>query len=235
MEMKKIPTLFQRVFDAQHNKVITNKVTPGCEWVLHRVGTPTIKFDGACCAIIDGEIYRRYDAKQKYGKIPPKGAIPCQPEPDPITGHWPHWVKCVEGNPMDKYFLDAYRTSKASVLADIGKRVADRGYPIQKGEAFTCEAIGQHWQGNPYRFPFDILMLHGKVTVSWDALADSFGNITFESIRQYVTTEWELPDWAKETPGYHLQGAIEGLVFWKDGEPKCKIKRSDFGCKWPRI
>ena len=27
--------------------------------------------------------------------------------------------------------------------------------------------------------------------------------------------------------------AIEGLVFWKDGEPQCKIKRSDFGFKWP--
>ena len=26
---------------------------------------------------------------------------------------------------------------------------------------------------------------------------------------------------------------IEGLVFWKDGEPQCKIKRSDFGFKWP--
>ena len=26
---------------------------------------------------------------------------------------------------------------------------------------------------------------------------------------------------------------IESLVFWKDGEPQCKIKRSDFGIKWP--
>ena len=26
---------------------------------------------------------------------------------------------------------------------------------------------------------------------------------------------------------------IEGIVFWKDGEPKCKIKCSDFGFKWP--
>ena len=24
-----------------------------------------------------------------------------------------------------------------------------------------------------------------------------------------------------------------GIVFWKDGEPRCKIKRSDFGFKWP--
>ena len=25
---------------------------------------------------------------------------------------------------------------------------------------------------------------------------------------------------------------IEGLVFWKDGEPKCKIRRKDFGFNW---
>ena len=25
---------------------------------------------------------------------------------------------------------------------------------------------------------------------------------------------------------------IEGIVFWKDGEPKCKIKRTDFGFEW---
>lgn len=26
---------------------------------------------------------------------------------------------------------------------------------------------------------------------------------------------------------------IEGLVFWLNGEPVCKIKRSDFGLPWP--
>lgn len=26
---------------------------------------------------------------------------------------------------------------------------------------------------------------------------------------------------------------IEGIVFWKDGEPLCKIKRTDFGFEWP--
>lgn len=26
-----------------------------------------------------------------------KGAIPCD-EPDPVTGHWPHWVKVDKTN-----------------------------------------------------------------------------------------------------------------------------------------
>ena len=31
----------------------------------------------------------------------------------------------------------------------------------------------------------------------------------------------------------HSGGDTMRLVFWKDGEPRCKIKRSDFGFKWP--
>ena len=39
---------------------------------------------------------------------------------------------------------------------------------------------------------------------------------TFKGLREYLRTH-----------------NIEGLVFWKDGEPQCKIKRSDFGFMWP--
>ena len=38
---------------------------------------------------------------------------------------------------------------------------------------------------------------------------------TFEGIKKYLETNY-----------------VEGLVFWKDGEPKCKIKRKDFGFTW---
>ena len=85
--MKKIPTLFERVFDNHHKVGINNKVHPGMEWVLGGEGTATEKIDGSCCAVIDGVFYKRYDAKR--GKIPPANAIPCC-DPDPITGHWPH-------------------------------------------------------------------------------------------------------------------------------------------------
>lgn len=54
--MKKIPTLFEREFE-NHRLVRTlNKVTPGFEWVLNGEGAATIKYDGSCCAIIDGNI-----------------------------------------------------------------------------------------------------------------------------------------------------------------------------------
>ena len=73
--MKKIPTLFERVFENKRIVVITDKVYPGMEWVLEGKGIATEKIDGSCTAIIDGVFYKRYDAKK--GKKPPAGAIPC--------------------------------------------------------------------------------------------------------------------------------------------------------------
>ena len=32
---------------------------------------------------------------------------------------------------------------------------------------------------------------------------------------------------------YLRNNPIEGLVFWRDGDNQCKIKRSDFGFEWP--
>ena len=104
--MKKIPTLFERDFFDDHTALAKPVVTPGMEWVLEGQGIATVKFDGACCAIIGGELYRRYDAK--HGKPVPEGAIKCQEEADPVTGHLPCWVKCDRNNPADKWFWKAY-------------------------------------------------------------------------------------------------------------------------------
>ena len=183
--MKKIPTLFERKFENHRVVGITTNVTPGCEWVLEGKGDATIKIDGSCTAIINGEFYKRYDAKK--GKHPPHGAIPCC-DPDPITGHHPHWVKVDENNPSDKWFVDAYKNTPN----------------VEDG---TYEAIGVHFQGNPYKLVKDMLVSHGKAIV--------YIPRTFEGIKQYLADHY-----------------IEGIVFWLDGEPKCKIKRSDFGYTW---
>ena len=61
--MKKIPTLFEREYDDSGNvRRVTDKVMPGCEWVLDGYGEATEKVDGAACAIINGALWRRYDA-----------------------------------------------------------------------------------------------------------------------------------------------------------------------------
>ena len=183
--MKKIPTLFEREY-ANHKVVgIREKVTDGMEWVLDGKGVATVKIDGSCCAIINGEFYKRYDAKK--GKRPPEGAIPCC-EADIVTGHHPHWVKVDWNNPSDKWFVNAFENTPE----------------LNDG---TYEAIGVHFQGNPYGLSDDILEPHGVKTVEVER--------TFDGIREYLQ-----------------KNNIEGLVFWLDGEPMCKIKRSDFGFKW---
>lgn len=186
--MKKIPTLFERVFE-NHQKVgILPNVTSGMEWVLTGEGTATEKMDGSCCAIIDGVFYKRYDAKR--GKTPPAGAIPCC-EPDAITGHWPHWVKVNPEDRGDMWHMTAYQNSNGQSLPD-----------------GTYEVIGPHFRNNPHGLEVDMLVKHGE-----HILEDV--PRSFEGIRDYLKEHY-----------------MEGIVFWKDGEPRCKIMRSDFGFKW---
>lgn len=82
--------------------VIHNEIRPENIWVFEEGVRMFRKRDGTAAMIKSGKIYKRYDCKQ--GKTPPEGAIPCQ-DPDELSGHWPHWVECIEGNPSDKGFL----------------------------------------------------------------------------------------------------------------------------------
>lgn len=110
-DMKKISTLFKK--DPNDLGRVIDEVDPENAWALTE-GIATRKFDGTACAIIGGELYKRYDVKRnkKTGEFPmvPDGAIPCQ-EPDAITGHWPHWVKCERDKPEDKYHFEAFDVS----------------------------------------------------------------------------------------------------------------------------
>lgn len=197
--MKKIPTLFERVFDEHRIVNILPNVAPGMEWVINGEGIATEKFDGSCCAIINGELYKRYDAKN--GKPVPKGAIKCQEEADPVTGHFPCWVKCDRDNPNDQWYWQAY-DEKIIVESYVA------GHNIDILPDGTYEAIGIHFRNNPYRFFGDVLVRHGLATLP------DFPR-TFEGMKEYLR-----------------KNNIEGVVFWKDGQPQCKIKRSDFGFEW---
>lgn len=93
----------------------------------------------------------------------------------------------VEDTKADQWFVQAYNNSD-----------------VNDG---TYEAVGPHFQGNPYRLEKDILMPHGKEVIQVER--------TFDGIKKYLED--------------HI---IEGIVFWFD-EPVAKIKRKDFGYKWP--
>lgn len=188
--MKKMPTLFKRVFGERGGVLRTlPEVTPGCEWVLHGEGVPTEKVDGSCCAIIGGKFYKRYDAKR--GKVPPAGAIPCQEAPDPVTGHWPHWVAVNPNNSGDKWYWNAY---------------VNTPWVTEDG---TYEAVGPHFQNNPYGLDDDYLEKHGRIKL-WNVPRD------FEGLRAYL-----------------MVNEIEGIVWHRGNGEMCKLKRTDFGYKWP--
>ena len=67
------------------------------------------------------------------------------------------------------------------------------------------EAIGPRFRSNPYRYEKNVIEKHGLRALKEIPRS-------FDGIRDYLE-----------------QHNIEGIVFWKDGQPQCKIKRSDFG------
>jgi hypothetical protein len=135
--MRKIATLFQRNYET--DRLVRDEVVPGAEWVLAGEGVATRKFDGTCCLVRGGRLYKRYDAQQ--GKTPPAGFEPTQ-EPDPETGHWPGWVLVGEG-PEDRWHREA--------LAAISE--------LTDGTYVLC---GPKIQGNPDNFADHILVPHGQ-------------------------------------------------------------------------
>lgn len=73
----------------------------------------------------------------------------------------------------------------------------------------TYELCGPKVQGNPEGFAELTLIPHGKMEIP-NVPTD------FEGIKAFLAAH-----------------EIEGIVWWKNGEPVAKIKRRDFGFKWP--
>lgn len=166
--MQKIISLFQRNYDG--DRLVRNEVTPGAEWVIKGEGIATRKWDGTCCMIKDGVLYKRYDAKK--GKTPPEGFMPAQ-EPDPVTGHWPGWLKVGDGS-EDKWFREGL---------------------INTGAYWdgTWELVGPKINGNKDGFDEHTLMPHGKARIpnvprSFNELSEWVSNHNIEGI------VWHHPD-----------------------------------------
>lgn len=132
--MKKIISLFQRNYDG--DRLVRDEVVPGAEWVLQGEGVATRKFDGTCCLVQEGKLYKRYDAKK--GRTPPAGFIAAQ-EPDSVTGHYPGWL-LVGDAPEDRWHKEAFDPS------------------LPDG---TYELCGPKVQGNPENMQQHILVPHG--------------------------------------------------------------------------
>lgn len=158
--MKKMKTLFNRHFVKHKIVGIDTVPAEGCEWVLKGEGVATRKLDGTCCLIKDGVLFARFDWKR--GRKLPQGAIPCQEQPDSITGSFPHWIPVTDDNRF-KWHRLAFEK-------------------LEDKSDGTFELIGKHINGNPDGVEDgDIFVRHGSIVL------DDVPR-TFEGIKEFLRT-----------------------------------------------
>ena len=164
--MKKTVSLFARNHDGDRR--VRDELSPGAEWVVAGEGVATRKFDGSCCWVRNGKLFKRYDAKA--GKATPAGFEPAQ-APDVVSGHWPGWVPVGDG-PEDARHREAFSAG----LAD-----------------GTYELCGPKVQGNSEGFAAHVLVRHGS-----EVLADrprTFAVLRdYLSVRDIEGVVWHHPD-----------------------------------------
>ncbi len=172
--MKKTISLFQRNYET--DRLVRDEIVPGAEWVVAGEGVATRKFDGTCCMIRAGRLFKRFDLKR--GRKPPAGFEPAQ-APDAVTGDQPGWLPVGEG-PEDRWHREALANSDA---------LADGTY-----ELCGPKVGGGHHEGaNPEHFDRHVLIRHGV-----EVLADAPRG--FAGLRDYLVARdiegivWHHPD-----------------------------------------
>jgi hypothetical protein len=133
--MNKIPTMFER--DEKTFRV-TPVCKPECLWVLNGEGIATKKWDGTCCMVKDGKLFKRYDgSKSKY--LPPD-FVPHEN----AESHWFGWRPVGQG-PEDRWHMEAWKNT-AEVLPN-----------------GTYELVGPSVNKNPEKLMQHAFRRHGDV------------------------------------------------------------------------
>lgn len=153
--MKKIKTLFKK--DQTNLGRVTNEIDPEHTWVFTKHSVATRKFDGTSCAIINKELYKRFDLKP--GRKLPFNAIACQ-EKDMITGHHPHWIKCERADKSNKWHFEGFDKLTEKIDG-------------------TYELCGPKIQGNPEKIDEHLLIKHGEHILN-------ITDLSFEGIKEFL-------------------------------------------------
>jgi len=147
--MKKIPTIFKR--NPKNRKEILNEPNPDCAWVFSGEGVPTRKYDGTCCLVKNGDLWKRREVKK--GKPEPEGFMFA--DYDKVTGKTVGWMPVTECK-EDRWHIEAF---------------GDRHYSDG-----TYELCGEKVQGNPEGFEAHILVPHETAT-QYDNVTRTFAGI----------------------------------------------------------
>lgn len=135
--MKKIPTIFIR--DPDNRRSLLDDINPDCQWVFDGEGVATQKYDGTCCLIENGILYKRREIKK--GKLEPEGFIIAGF--DRLTGKTVGWVVVDTESKEDQWHTEAI----TAYLPD-----------------GTYELCGPKIQGNPEKLSRHILLSHSQAT-----------------------------------------------------------------------
>lgn len=153
--MRKIVSLFHRNYDG--DRQVRDELNEEAKWVANGEGVATRKYDGTCCLIRDGKLYKRYEVKP--GKNPPESFEPAN-EVDPNTGKQQGWVPVGEGN-EDRWHREAF------------DRLAEK-------EDGTYELMGPKVQSNLETYGEHVLLAHANAVILEDCPR------TFNELRQYL-------------------------------------------------
>jgi len=203
--MEKIKNLFVRDFAT---RLVVDEVMPGSEWVAAGEGVATRKWDGTCCRVLDGVLWKRFSAN-KGAKVPADFELAEEIAQKDARGKDVvkvyGWSKCDRSNPSDKHHWDAW-DQRMGAVAVLGQ-LADGTY----------ELCGPQVQGGaepggvaPGGRPCHVLYRHGA-----EVLAD-------------------VPRTYAELQAYFQMHDIEGVVWHHPDGRMVKIKGKDFGIKRPR-
>lgn len=217
--MKKVPNVFERDWEGNRSQVLP-VLHNGADvaWVLTGEGLPTVKWDGSAVMWDGRALWVRYDRKpnkKKGGALPPapEGFQPCEPEPDPKTGHWPGWIPA-EGNPAAKWHLEA--------LANYQKH-----YQLNPKSGVTLEACGPHHQSNPYGLDRGFLFKHGA-----DPIPHLHGRRFDNAEDLFTYLKAFLVEFRFGRAPMEHQTAIEGVVWHHPDGRMAKALASDLGLTW---
>jgi hypothetical protein len=156
--MKKIPTIFKR--NPDNLKEILPEPHPDCGWVFAGEGVATRKYDGTCCRILGGNLWKRRELKP--GAKPPVDFEVS--DYDAVTGKTVGWVPVTDA---DKWHLDALKNAP-----NIDGKIS-----LRDG---TYELCGPKIQSNPEGCAIHYLISHAN--------ADQFDVPvrTFDAIREFL-------------------------------------------------
>jgi hypothetical protein len=135
--VKKTPTIFKR--NPENMKEILPEPHNDCDWVFSGEGVATRKYDGTCCLVKDGKLWKRREIKK--GKLIPEGFKLA--DYDEVTGKAVGWVPVTDSK-EDRWHLEAF--------GDVS---------LPDG---TYELCGPKVQGNPEGFESHVLVPHSEAT-----------------------------------------------------------------------